>query len=103
MGKLPGVTRSVAQRIKILEAPRVYLIDTPGLLVPNIRMPSTGMKLALTGAVKDSQVGEERLVDFLLFTLNTRAVALSPRGTLILVLQMTCSPECAHKLRRRHI
>ena len=74
VGKLPGVTRSVANKIKVLEQPRLYLIDTPGVLLPNISDPAIGMRLALTGAVKDSQVGEERLADFLLFYLNQRNI-----------------------------
>jgi len=34
---------------QIGEKPRVYVLDTPGILVPNINNIDTGLKLALTG------------------------------------------------------
>lgn len=47
VGNLPGVTRSVLTRIRISDSPLVYLIDTPGIMMPNIRDMHIGMKLAL--------------------------------------------------------
>ncbi|KAL3678093.1 hypothetical protein R1sor_021049 [Riccia sorocarpa] len=75
VGPLPGVTRHVAG-FKIGERPSTYVLDTPGVLVPNIENIETGMKLALTGAVKDTVVGEERLARYLLSVLNSRAAHL---------------------------
>jgi len=49
VGPTPGVTTAVMGAIKVLESPRTYLIDTPGVMVPRIADPHTGMKLALTG------------------------------------------------------
>eukprot|EP00249_Psilotum_nudum_P006328 c19641_g1_i1 orf=379-1533(-) len=75
VGPLPGVTVDMAG-FKIGHQPSIYVLDTPGVLVPNIRDLDTGLKLALTGAVKDSVVGEERLARYLLATLNGRSAPL---------------------------
>ncbi|KAG6548230.1 hypothetical protein Mapa_010281 [Marchantia paleacea] len=75
VGPLPGVTRHVAG-FKIGERPSTYVLDTPGVLVPNIENIETGMKLALTGAVKDTVIGEERLARYLLSVLNARSAHL---------------------------
>ncbi|XP_068664618.1 short integuments 2, mitochondrial [Aristolochia californica] len=75
VGPLPGVTRDIAG-FKIAHQPSIYVLDTPGVLVPSIPDVETGLKLALTGAVKDSIVGEERLAQYLLAILNTRSTPL---------------------------
>ncbi|XP_020528255.1 short integuments 2, mitochondrial isoform X2 [Amborella trichopoda] len=75
VGPLPGVTQDIAG-FKIAHQPSIYVLDTPGILVPSIPDIDTGLKLALTGAVKDSVVGEERLAQYLLALLNTRNVPL---------------------------
>lgn len=75
VGPLPGVTQDIAG-YKIANQPSIYVLDTPGVLVPSIPDIETGLKLALTGAVKDSVVGEERLAQYLLAVLNIRKVPL---------------------------
>ncbi|XP_020273606.1 short integuments 2, mitochondrial isoform X2 [Asparagus officinalis] len=75
VGPLPGVTQDIAG-FKIANQPSIYVLDTPGVLVPSIPDMETGLKLALTGAVKDSIVGEERLAKYLLAILNTRKTPL---------------------------
>lgn len=75
VGPLPGVTQNM-QGFKIGQQPSIYVLDTPGVLVPNIRDLHTGLKLALTGAIKDSVVGEERLARFLLALLNSHQAPL---------------------------
>ncbi|KAG9446691.1 hypothetical protein H6P81_012819 [Aristolochia fimbriata] len=75
VGPLPGVTRDIAG-FKIAHQPSIYVLDSPGVLVPSIPDIETGLKLALTGAVKDSIVGEERLAQYLLAILNTRSTPL---------------------------
>ncbi|XP_031475263.1 short integuments 2, mitochondrial [Nymphaea colorata] len=75
VGPLPGVTQDIAG-YKIAHQPSIYVLDTPGVLVPSISSIETGLKLALVGSVKDSVVGEERLAEYLLATLNTREVPL---------------------------
>lgn len=48
-GAIPGITRTVAGTIKVLESPKVYLIDTPGVMIPHIPDPVSAIKVALTG------------------------------------------------------
>jgi ribosome biogenesis GTPase A len=52
------------------DKPAIYVVDTPGVMLPNIPSPEIGMKLALTGAIKDEIVGEDIIADFMLFNLN---------------------------------
>ncbi|OMP12362.1 hypothetical protein CCACVL1_00022, partial [Corchorus capsularis] len=60
----------------IAHQPSIYVLDTPGVLVPSIPNIETGLKLALAGSVKDSVVGEDRIVQYLLAVLNTRGTPL---------------------------
>ncbi|KAL2923562.1 Short integuments 2 mitochondrial [Bienertia sinuspersici] len=75
VGPLPGVTQDIAG-YKIAHRPSIYVLDTPGVLVPSISDIETGLKLALTGSVKDSVVGEERIAQYLLAVLNSRGTPL---------------------------
>ncbi|KAG2557483.1 hypothetical protein PVAP13_8NG205301 [Panicum virgatum] len=75
VGPLPGVTQDIAG-YKIASQPSTYVLDTPGVLVPIIPDMETGLKLALTGAVKDSVVGEERIAKYLLSLLKIRKTPL---------------------------
>ncbi|GMN35934.1 hypothetical protein TIFTF001_042320 [Ficus carica] len=75
VGPLPGVTEDIAG-FKIAHQPSVYVLDTPGILVPSIPDIETGLKLALAGSVKDSVVGEERIAQYLLAVLNSRGTPL---------------------------
>eukprot|EP00054_Salpingoeca_dolichothecata_P028227 m.212712 g.212712 ORF g.212712 m.212712 type:complete len:226 (+) comp26159_c0_seq2:383-1060(+) len=69
-GNEPGVTRSVQMQVKISKDPPIALVDTPGIMMPKIFDPETALKLALIGTLRDSQVGEGLIADYLLFTLN---------------------------------
>ncbi|KAL6534644.1 Short integuments 2, mitochondrial [Orobanche gracilis] len=75
VGPLPGVTQDIAG-FKIAHQPSIYVLDTPGVLVPSIPNIETGLKLAAAGSVKDSVVGEERIAQYLLAILNTRGTPL---------------------------
>lgn len=70
VGATAGITRSVLTRIKIQQEPKVFLIDTPGILTPSVKDSETGMKLALCGCTQDHLVGDELIADYLLFWLN---------------------------------
>lgn len=70
VGAIAGITRSVLTKIKICEDPLIYLLDTPGVLMPNIRDVESGMKLALCSCFQDHLVGEENIADYLLYWLN---------------------------------
>ncbi|KAH6772148.1 P-loop containing nucleoside triphosphate hydrolases superfamily protein [Perilla frutescens var. frutescens] len=75
VGPLPGVTQDIAG-FKIAHQPSIYVLDTPGVLVPSIPDIETGLKLTAAGSVKDSVVGEERIAQYLLAVLNTRGTPL---------------------------
>ncbi|KAL1351255.1 hypothetical protein HN51_015180 [Arachis hypogaea] len=75
VGPLPGVTQDIAG-FKIAQKPSIYVLDTPGVLVPSISDIETGLRLALAGSVKDSVVGEERIAQYLLAVLDTRGTPL---------------------------
>ncbi|XP_073157466.1 short integuments 2, mitochondrial [Henckelia pumila] len=75
VGPLPGVTQDIAG-FKIAHRPSIYVLDTPGVLVPSIPDVETGLKLAAAGSVKDSIVGEDRIVQYLLALLNIRGTPL---------------------------
>ena len=47
-GPLPGVTRHLSG-FKVASSPLAYLLDTPGILAPNLGDDVTALKLALTG------------------------------------------------------
>ncbi|XP_061914208.1 mitochondrial ribosome-associated GTPase 1 [Entelurus aequoreus] len=70
VGGEPGITRAVLTRIQVCERPIVYLLDTPGVLPPQIESVETGMKLALCGTILDHLVGEDIIADYLLYSLN---------------------------------
>lgn len=65
----PGVTRG-PQWVRLPGA--VELLDTPGILWPKFTDPAVGLKLALTGAIKEDLYSAEdcalRLIDYLLLT-----------------------------------
>ncbi|XP_078498883.1 mitochondrial ribosome-associated GTPase 1 isoform X1 [Lissotriton helveticus] len=70
VGAMPGITRAVLSRIQVCDKPPIYLLDTPGILTPQVETIENGMKLALCGTILDHLVGEEILADYLLYTLN---------------------------------
>lgn len=70
VGAVPGITRSVLQRIKMCDSPLFYLLDTPGILSPNISDIEMGLKLALCATIQDHLVGETVIADYMLFWLN---------------------------------
>lgn len=69
-GARPGVTVRVQNRVRILDKPPVYIIDTPGVLSPNHRNIEDAMKLAMCDLVLESHVNLYYLADYLLFWLN---------------------------------
>ncbi|KAI8978561.1 P-loop containing nucleoside triphosphate hydrolase protein [Pilobolus umbonatus] len=69
-GAQPGITRTVIGTVKVLEDPAVYLIDTPGVMVPHISDPVRSLKVAVTGGIRDHLSDEQVMADYLLFRLN---------------------------------
>lgn len=70
VGAEAGITRSVLTRIKICEDPLIYLLDTPGVMLPKIHNDEMGMKLALCACFQDHLVGPEHIADYLLYWMN---------------------------------
>ena len=69
IGPTPGVTKH-QDWIKL--GKDVELLDTPGILWPKIENHEAGMRLAITGAIKDSIVGTSLLSDYLLAVLKQK-------------------------------
>ena len=69
-GARPGVTVRLQNRVRIMDKPPIYIIDTPGVLSPDHRNIEDAMKLALCDLVLESHVNLYYLADYLLFWLN---------------------------------
>lgn len=63
VGDEPGVTKA-QQRIRL--EPEVYLFDTPGLLPPKIEDQVAGLRLAASGAIRDTAIDETEIAAFAL-------------------------------------
>ena len=69
-GKEPAVTKG-QQRIVIGNG--ITLIDTPGMLWPNVVNPKSGLRLAAVGSVKDTAMEYEDVAAFIVtYLLNNR-------------------------------
>ena len=68
-GNMPGVTKA-QQWIKV--GKEIELLDTPGILWPKFEDPETGLKLAVTGAIKDSVIQMQELAVYALEFLESR-------------------------------
>ncbi|XP_010541944.1 PREDICTED: DAR GTPase 2, mitochondrial [Tarenaya hassleriana] len=66
----PGNTKDITS-LKIGSRPNIYVLDTPGILPPNLQDAEICSKLALTGAIRDDLVGEIELAQFFLTVLNS--------------------------------
>lgn len=95
-GDQPGVTRSIATSVKIIDGADgnegVYLLDTPGVFVPYVPDASSMLKLALVGSVKDSIIPYTTMADYLLYHLNLHDPALyakyhAPTNDVVSLLQ----------------
>ncbi|ORZ32583.1 hypothetical protein BCR44DRAFT_37919 [Catenaria anguillulae PL171] len=72
-GGQPGVTRSLSNTpIILIDDPRVYVLDSPGIIDPAQRDPELIFRLALTGGIRDHVAGEVNLADYLVFALRVR-------------------------------
>ncbi len=64
-GRKAGVTRYVSA-FAVSKEPPLYLMDSPGILVPKIEDATQGVKLALTGALPDATVPQDELAHYLI-------------------------------------
>jgi ribosome biogenesis GTPase A len=67
---VPGFTRRVSV-MRVRNTPPLYLCDSPGILMPKISDVETGLKLAVTTAVRDMAVPPLVLAEYLLFFFAT--------------------------------
>ncbi|KAG0496890.1 hypothetical protein HPP92_001581 [Vanilla planifolia] len=70
---VPGETTDI-RGYKIASHPNIYVFDTPGVLPAEIADEESGSKLALTGAINDSLIGEYNLAQLLLAVLSSSNV-----------------------------
>lgn len=70
VGALPGITRTVSNRIRIHEDPKIYVLDSPGVLPPQVKNIEVGMKLAACNITRDDLVGKVNVIDYLLYWWN---------------------------------
>jgi ribosome biogenesis GTPase A len=62
----PGFTRS-ARTLRVRAHPPLYLIDTPGVLMPRLADVDAGLKLTVTHALRDTAVPPAVQAEFLLY------------------------------------
>jgi len=70
VGAVPGITKSVLEKIKVSDNPCIYLFDSPGIMEPDITSIEAGLKLALCRTLKENVVSVELVSDYLLYWLN---------------------------------
>ncbi|CAM8928096.1 unnamed protein product [Rhodiola kirilowii] len=66
---LPGETKNISS-MKVSSHPGIYILDTPGILPPNIPNDEVYAKLCLTGAIRDCMVQDNDLVQTFMGILN---------------------------------
>ncbi|CAD5234248.1 unnamed protein product [Bursaphelenchus xylophilus] len=69
-GARPGVTVRMQNRVRILDRPLIYILDTPGVLNPYVRSVEENMKLGLCENVLETTLNMEHVADYLLYWMN---------------------------------
>ena len=73
-GAKPCLTTSISG-FKIVSDPPMYLVDTPGIIVPKIAEGTDiGLKLAACHSIRDGILDDELICDFVLYKLNSNQV-----------------------------
>ena len=68
----PGVTKKISNRLKILNSPKVYIYDTPGVNLPMLDSAEAVLKLAACECIPTAVAGPIQTADYLLFWLNRK-------------------------------
>ena len=69
-GSKPCLTKTISG-FRIVSDPPMFLVDTPGIIVPKIRDESEdGLKLAACHLIRDGILDDELICDYVLFKLN---------------------------------
>ncbi|XP_031257411.1 DAR GTPase 2, mitochondrial isoform X5 [Pistacia vera] len=106
----PGETKDI-NSFKIASHPNIYVLDTPGILPPEIHDIEVCSKLALTGAIRDSFVGVKKLAEFFLAILNSSdeykkwakfSTYENDRSNLQHNVEHSTGPELEKKQKRRY-
>ncbi|WKY14024.1 hypothetical protein Q1695_004673 [Nippostrongylus brasiliensis] len=66
-GARPGVTVRVQNRVRVLDKPPIYVLDTPGVLSPSIRNID---EFALCDLILESATNPRYVADYLLYWMN---------------------------------
>lgn len=69
VGAVPCITKSM-NGFKVMTNPVTYLIDTPGIIQPKIHNNEDGLRLCVTGTIRDGIVDIDTCADYLLYKLN---------------------------------
>ncbi|KJH53669.1 hypothetical protein DICVIV_00097 [Dictyocaulus viviparus] len=69
-GARPGVTVRVQNRVRVMDRPPTYVLDTPGVLSPKTSNIDEVMKLALCNLILESATNPRYVADYLLYWLN---------------------------------
>uniref|UniRef100_A0A0N5ARE2 Mitochondrial GTPase 1 n=1 Tax=Syphacia muris TaxID=451379 RepID=A0A0N5ARE2_9BILA len=69
-GARPGVTVRVQNRVRVLDKPPIYVLDTPGVLSPSGTSMEEVFKLSLCNLIPDSTMCQEHVADYFLYWLN---------------------------------
>eukprot|EP01138_Halocafeteria_seosinensis_P005176 gb/GECG01005293.1/.p1 GENE.gb/GECG01005293.1/~~gb/GECG01005293.1/.p1 ORF type:complete len:309 (+),score=33.98 gb/GECG01005293.1/:1-927(+) len=64
-GAKAGLTRHF-KAFQVSRSPPVFIIDSPGILQPKIETVEDGLKLSLTGAIREAEVPYDAMVELLL-------------------------------------
>ncbi|GJQ12126.1 hypothetical protein GpartN1_g3917.t1 [Galdieria partita] len=81
VGKHPGVTKHVTGFV-VSHQPYIYMLDSPGVMYPRVDSWESGMKLIITGCIRDHSTDSLAACQFLLNMLIERkdSVAMSKLG-----------------------
>ena len=66
---IPCTTKSLSG-FKINDIPKIFLVDSPGIMVPRIIDNEIGLKLSLIGCIKEKITGKEPIIEYLVWALN---------------------------------
>ncbi|CAF1323262.1 unnamed protein product [Adineta ricciae] len=71
VGANPGVTRTMSEKVKISNRPKVYIRDSPGILEPRLKSADESFRLLLTNSIPIQQRQlSDIIADYGLFLLN---------------------------------
>lgn len=74
VGRNAGVTRSVSGLIRILDEPKVYCYDSPGIMLPSCSDTESLLKIAVTGGVHDDAILIDDVAHYLFHLLHQRGI-----------------------------